>query len=443
MAPPVVLHVGELRAGTAERAIEEGLRPSVGRVTSRVQDHGAGVGCFDRELGDEPRLAHAVRTDHRDELARPGERALPRATQQFEFVLPPDERGAAGIECGREPSRRLSASRRRREQRGVVLEDRRFEVPQLGSGFHAELVDQRGARPLEGAQRVGLPSRAVLREHQVGPEALLQRMLRDERLELRHQFCGVAERESRGGEILDGQLAYFLEPAGFPRASIGVEVLVEGRSTPQGERFVDRATRAQRVPGNEVGASGRRQVLEPRGVERVASDDQAVSAPLRDDRSRWRATVARWLEHLAQPRDVRVDAAFGGSRRIIGPERLDELVDGDGAARACREHRQHSPLLRTADLQLATPALGAERAEDRHRETCRRTRRSPSEELAYVDCAETLQGHRDGGTEVVVVVGARGAAHEVGAQHLPRLGRVAQSRARRRTRARRSRRWSR
>ena len=122
-----------------------------------------------------------------------------------------------------------------------MLEDRGFEVPQLGSGFHAELVDQRGARPLEGAQRVGLPSRAVLREHQVGPESLLQRVLRNECLELRQQFRGLAERESGGGEILDRELAYFLEPAGFLRASLGVEVLVEGRAAPQGERFVDRS----------------------------------------------------------------------------------------------------------------------------------------------------------------------------------------------------------
>ena len=76
-----------------------------------MQDESAGVGSFGRELGDEPRLADAVGSDHRDELARAGERALPRATQQPELVLPADECGAAGIERGGKPPRRLTASR--------------------------------------------------------------------------------------------------------------------------------------------------------------------------------------------------------------------------------------------------------------------------------------------------------------------------------------------
>ena len=51
-------------------------------------------------------------------------------------------------------------------------------------GFQAELVDQEAATLLEHPQRISLPPGAVQRQHQQPTQALAQRMVRDELLEL-------------------------------------------------------------------------------------------------------------------------------------------------------------------------------------------------------------------------------------------------------------------
>jgi hypothetical protein len=61
-------------------------------------------------------------------------------------------------------------------------------------------------------QRFGLPATAVQREHQLAAQALAKRVLRDERLELRHQFVMAAERQLSVDAILDRRETKLLEP---------------------------------------------------------------------------------------------------------------------------------------------------------------------------------------------------------------------------------------
>ena len=54
----------------------------------------------------------------------------------------------------------------------VLAEDRGLELAELRAGIDAELLDERLARGAVGGERVGLPARAVEREHELRARAL-------------------------------------------------------------------------------------------------------------------------------------------------------------------------------------------------------------------------------------------------------------------------------
>ena len=68
--------------------------------------------------------------------------------------------------------RRPSERRLLEQERLVLAEDRGLELAQLRAGVDAELLDQRLARGAVGGERVGLPARAVEREHELRARAL-------------------------------------------------------------------------------------------------------------------------------------------------------------------------------------------------------------------------------------------------------------------------------
>src|SRR4029079_10452321 len=91
---------------------------------------------------------------------------------------------------------RWGRRRRRRVEPGVLTEDRLLELAQLAAGLDPELVHERAARVLVGAERLGLAPRAVQRAHELAAQALAQRVLGDQLLELGHD---IAAPEREGG----------------------------------------------------------------------------------------------------------------------------------------------------------------------------------------------------------------------------------------------------
>jgi hypothetical protein len=89
-------------------------------------------------------------------------------------------------------------------QRGVLLQDRVLEVPQVAAGLQAELIAQQFACLAVRGERVGLAAGAVERQHQLGAQPLPQRMLWDERLELGAEGDVSADRELRVDPVLEG-----------------------------------------------------------------------------------------------------------------------------------------------------------------------------------------------------------------------------------------------
>jgi hypothetical protein len=87
-----------------------------------------------------------------------------------------------------------------------------LELSQLGPRFEAQLVDQYVACCAVGRERFGLAPRAVEREHQLAVQALAQRMLVDQLLQLGDEFRVPARGQVGLDPRLHGGQALLLEP---------------------------------------------------------------------------------------------------------------------------------------------------------------------------------------------------------------------------------------
>ena len=92
-----------------------------------------------------------------------------------------------------------SAARRGR----VLLEDALLEVAQRGPGLQPELLVEPPPSLGEDLERLGLPAAAIEREHELAAQALAQRVLVDQRDQLRE--VGTAESELRVEVVLDAR----------------------------------------------------------------------------------------------------------------------------------------------------------------------------------------------------------------------------------------------
>ena len=172
---------------------------------------------------------------------------------------------------------RAAAERRRRRrvgdgelERRVVAEDRLLELLQRLARVEAELVDERGARVLVGGERVGLAAGAVEREHQQAAQALAQRVLAHERLELGHGLGVAAEREVGLEPLLERDEAQLLEPADLVAGERLVAEVRERRPAPEPERPAQHVAAPRRV------ALGEQRAGRVRAAPRTA---RASSAP--------------------------------------------------------------------------------------------------------------------------------------------------------------------
>ena len=78
-----------------------------------------------------------------------------------------------------------------------MREDRLLRALELGPRLQAELRDERPSRVRIYIERLGLPPRAIEREHELRTEALSQRLLANERLQLRDDLRMPPAREIR------------------------------------------------------------------------------------------------------------------------------------------------------------------------------------------------------------------------------------------------------
>ena len=165
---------------------------------------------------------------------------------------PDRDRGGCG--CGCEEARaddsdHEAASARRARHRGcglrgrvklrILLENRALEVLQLPAWLQSELLVERAPALLVGGERLRLAAGSVEALHQLGTQALAERILADEGLELGEKLRVAAEGQLGIGSLLERGLAKLLETGDLGLREVLVGDVVERRPTPETEGVVE------------------------------------------------------------------------------------------------------------------------------------------------------------------------------------------------------------
>ena len=171
--------------------------------------------------------------------------------------------------------------RRRREEPAIrvpiLAEDLSLETPQGRPGLEAELLCQVAARPVVYVEGVGLPATAVEREHQLCVQALAQRMILDELLQLGDHLASATECELGLESELQRRHPLLLERRDRRLRETGECDVRQRRPAPQRERLAQEGDRRQWIASLERGSGLRHHSSEAVAVKVARRNPQAVS----------------------------------------------------------------------------------------------------------------------------------------------------------------------
>ena len=304
-----------------------------------------------REPQREARLPDAAGTDERHEAI-----GLEEVANRVDVVVTADELGRVGRGCGRAGTTVMGRRPLVEQQRRIVGEDARFELPRRGREIEPELVAEERPELVGLPERLALTAGAVQGHHELAPEALAQRVVDDEALELAHDRTGFAERQPCFEQGLDRDQPQLVELHRVATRPVEVRELAERGSPPQrqgGPEQIDDVRRYRRR-GRLAHEPG-----ESRGVDAVGRGLQEVAGRASEDLDLGR-------ERLAQPGDVALD---GGDRRLgrnVAPERVGEPVDRHHGLAVGQQHPERDPRLRTTDGDHRPAPPDLERPEHPH-----------------------------------------------------------------------------
>ncbi len=272
-----------------------------------------------RSLDGQARLSGAARAGERDHTRVSPERRR----HLVELAAAPDHRAHG--------NGHVAGGERAARQALVLAEDRLLQLPQLGAGLQAELVEERLARGAVRLQRVRLAPRAVEREHQQSAEPFPERVLDDQRLELTEHLVVAAEPELGLDPVLGRREPQLVEPRDLALDERVVAEIRERLPTPERQRLL------QELGGLAVRAPAERcrsfhgEPLEALGVQLVGLDPQAVGAAL------GRQAVGDDLPHL---RDVDLERVRRGRGRLLAPQVLDQEIGSDELVSVQQKQRE-------------------------------------------------------------------------------------------------------
>ncbi len=254
-----------------------------------------------------------------------------------------------GTRCGR---RSLVPVERR-----VLREDGALELLERSPRLDAELLDERLARPPVDVERLGLSTAAVEREHELRADALAERVIPHECLELSHQVPVAAEREIRLDSLLERCQPDLFESVDRGAGEGLVREVGKRGSSPQSERLRQEVGRELWLTAGGGPSRFLGQALEPVEVEPFRRDPDCIAGrPSLDQRG--------GAQRLAKLRDLPLHLRHGRHRRGACIEIVGEPVDRDHPVGAQEQDRQRGPLLRPAQSHLPGVADDFQRAED-------------------------------------------------------------------------------
>ena len=182
----------------------------------------------------------------------------------------------------------------------------------------AELVGQPGPQPRVRPEGVGLGPSQGQGPHQLAAEALRQRMAGHQLLELGHQPVGGAGGQVGLDPVLDGLQAQPVQAGDGRLGEGGGGRIGQGRASPQGQGLAQQGPRPVRVAAQLL-AAGQGQCLEADGVHGLGVHGQPVAA---------RRGLEHPREQTPQPGDERLQGVGRPRRRVVVPDRVDQLGRG-------------------------------------------------------------------------------------------------------------------
>ena len=257
------------------------------RVLSGPQQHLAPVRAAGERPGPQRRqharseqrgLADTRRADNAHQ------RPLGEASDQLRdgSVAPAEELGVRAVKRGQSLERTDHGLRRgrlvREPQTWIVTEDHPFELSEGWARTQPQLVAQQRARFAIGGERVGLAPGAVEREHQLGAQALLERLGCGQPLELDDCLNRASQRKLRVDPLHLCQQAQLLKAPDLPLDIVNGCDVRERLAAPQAQRLVEPRMCAGRVTAYEQRPTLVKQPFEDRGVELLGIDRECVTA---------------------------------------------------------------------------------------------------------------------------------------------------------------------
>ena len=246
-------------------------------------------------------------------------------------------------------------------QSPVVTEDAPVELLQPLAGLDSKLLDERAPRRAVASERIRLPSRAVVGEHELGKEVLVVRMFRDEGLELGDQVAGPPEREIGLEPVPDRCETELVQARHLGGESVLVEDVLEWLPPPEGKRRSQHLARAGGLV-LEQRPRGACEVLEARCIKLIQIDPKEIAGRARPQHPARGILRPRRFEDPPQLRDVEPELS-AGLRWVPRPEHVDDPVRRHDLAGMLQEQREQRPLRRRADPRRDPVVDDLDRAE--------------------------------------------------------------------------------
>ena len=234
-----------------------------------------------------------------------------------------------------------------------MIQDLSLETLECGARIDPELVDEPCAGLLEGLKRVGLPSGAVEREHQLSAHSLAERVIDDEALELGDDLRVPAELELSVDLLLDHRESELFEPHSLRGRKLLIAKVRQRLA----------AEECERLP--ELPRTCGRTVCSRRGDDSLEAVNVQLIVPRKPQSvSRWSCLDPLGSESLTEGRDVTVQRLLRSLWPPRTPQALDQFVDRHHLARPKQQEREQRTLLRPHRREIYAVGVHLEPAEE-------------------------------------------------------------------------------